>query len=73
MLPIRWDPFKDLGSLQRDFDDLLRKTFGGTLTETGATTSTLSPAINSFVKDNVFHLQAELPGVAPCNESAARA
>ena len=64
MLPIRWDPFRDLGSLQRELDGLLRETFGGALTETGTAAPTLSPVINTFTKDNVFHLQAELPGVA---------
>ena len=64
MLPIRWDPFKDLGSLQRELDGLLRETFGGGLTEAGTAGTTLSPVINTFTKDHVFHLQAELPGVA---------
>ena len=64
MLPIRWDPFRDFGSLQRELDSLLRETFGGALTETGTAMTTLSPAVNSFIKDNVFHLQAELPGVS---------
>lgn len=63
MLPIRWDPFRDFGSLQRELDSLLRETFGGALTETGTAMTTLSPAVNSFIKDNVFHLQTELPGV----------
>ena len=64
MLPIRWDPFRDLGSLQRELDSLLRETFGGAVTETGTTLPTLAPAINSFIKDNVFHLHAEIPGVS---------
>lgn len=64
MLPIRWDPFRDMGSLHRDLDDLLRQTFGGALTETGTAVTTLAPAINTFVKDNIYHLQAELPGVS---------
>ena len=64
MLPIRWDPFRDFGSLPRELDELLRQTFGGALTETGTAVTTLAPVINSFIKDNVFHLQAELPGVS---------
>ncbi len=63
MLPIRWDPFRDFGSLQRELDSLLRETFGGALTETGTAMTTLSPAVNSFIKDNAFYLQTELPGV----------
>ena len=64
MLPIRWDPFRDFGSLQRELDSLLRETFGGALTEKGEAMTTLSPAVNTFIKDDVFHLQAELPGVS---------
>mgnify|MGYP003573256010 FL=1 len=63
MLPIRWDPFKDIGSLQRELDGLLRETFGGGLVDAGTAGTTLSPVINTFTKGNVFHLQAELPGV----------
>ncbi len=63
MLPIRWDPFRDLGSLHRELDNLFRETFGGELTETGAATAAMAPAVNTFIKDNVYYLQAELPGV----------
>lgn len=64
MLPIRWDPFRDFGTMHREFDDLLRQVFGGALTETGTAGNTLTPVVNTFVKENVYHLQAELPGVA---------
>lgn len=67
MLPIRWDPFRDFGSLQRELDGLLRETFGGALAEKGAAMTALSPAVNTFIKNNVFHLQAELPGVTKDN------
>jgi HSP20 family protein len=63
MLPIRWDPFKDLGVLHREIDDLFRRTFGverETEMETGAMRA---PLVNTFVKENVYHIQAELPGI----------
>lgn len=62
MLPIRWDPIRDLSTLQRELDDVMRRVFG-TTRESGTGMLTTTPAINSFVKDGVFHLEAELPGV----------
>ena len=62
MLPIRWDPIHDINTLQREFDDMVRRVFG-TTRDTGGNLKMGVPAINTFVKDNLFHLQAELPGV----------
>lgn len=63
MLPIRWDPIRDLDTLQKELDSLMRRAF--TLQDKEAPTGMLAsaPAINTFVKDGTFHLQAELPGV----------
>ncbi len=63
MLPIRYDPIRELSTLQREMDDLFKRMFGSTRAtgETGLLTT--SPAVNSFIKDGVFHLEAELPGV----------
>ncbi len=63
MLPIRFDPIRELSTLQREMDDLFKRMFGSTRTigEGGALTA--SPAVNSYIKDGVFHLEAELPGV----------
>lgn len=65
MLPIRWDPIRDLNSLQRELDSLMRRAF--TLPHEDAPQGGLAaaPAINTYVKDNTFHLEAELPGVDP--------
>lgn len=62
MLPIRWDPVRDLNTLHREFDDLMRRAFGG-MRQTGEGKLAVTPAINTFIKDGLFHLQAELPGV----------
>jgi len=63
MLPIRFDPIRELSTLQREMDDLFKRMFGSTRAfgETGLLTA--SPAVNSYIKDGVFHLEAELPGV----------
>jgi len=60
MLPIRIDPMRELSTLQREMDDLFRKFFGGGRPEVAGATL---PAINTFIKDGMFHLEAELPGV----------
>lgn len=63
MLPIRWDPFRDIGSLHRELDNLFRGISGGDLTETGGRSMAMAPVVNAFTGDNVYHVQAELPGV----------
>lgn len=60
MLPIRIDPMRELSTLQREMDDLFRKFFGGNRSTVAGTTL---PAINTFIKEGMFHLEAELPGV----------
>lgn len=66
MLPIRWDPFKDLnrelGTLHQEMDELFRRTFGlgRDVPEAG---SMMTLSVNSFVKDGVYHILAEVPGV----------
>jgi len=65
MLPTRWDPFRELargfGTLPREFEELFRRNFGGeegTLSE-----GQRMPLINTYVKDEILHVDAELPGV----------
>lgn len=62
MLPIRLDPMRELGNLQREMDDLVRRFFGGGRSETAGV---IMPAINTFIREGTFHLEAELPGVDP--------
>ena len=68
MLPMRFDPFKsltrELGTLHREMDDLFRKTFGITgETLPAETAGFVSPIVNTYVKDNMFCVEAEIPGV----------
>lgn len=63
MLPIRWDPAREMGSLQREFDDLFHRIFGVTREGGGDLARVTVPAVNSYVKDGVLHIEAELPGV----------
>ena len=63
MLPIRFDPMRELSTLQREMDDLFKRMFGSNREIGESSLLTTSPAVNSYVKDGVFHLEAELPGV----------
>ncbi len=63
MLPIRFDPVRELGTLQREMDDLFKRMFGSNQEIGERNMLTATPTANSFIKDGVFHLEAELPGV----------
>lgn len=63
MLPIRWDPVRDLSTLRREFDDLTRRVFGMTQEEEGGVERLAIPAVNSYLKEGMLHFEAELPGV----------
>ncbi|MDT8444543.1 MAG: Hsp20/alpha crystallin family protein [Desulfuromonadales bacterium] len=63
MLPMRLDPIRELSTLQREMDDLFKRMFSSNreIGDVGMLTAT--PAVNSYMKDGVFHIEAELPGV----------
>jgi HSP20 family protein len=63
MLPVRFDPMRELSTLQREMDDLFKRLFGTGREAGEGGFLTSSPAINSYIKDGIFHLEAELPGV----------
>lgn len=67
MLPTHWDPFRDLSKelnlLHREMDDMFRRTFGVTRDATGECTGLGAPAVNTYVKDQTFYVEVELPGV----------
>jgi len=63
MLPMRWDPMHEITTLQREFDDLFRRIFGMTGEREETAGLVTVPAVNSYLKDGVLHLEAELPGV----------
>jgi len=63
MLPVRFDPMRELSTLQREMDDLFKRIFGSSRTPGEGFFLTATPSVNSYIKDGVFHLEAELPGV----------
>jgi len=64
MLPIRWDPFRDLSSLHKEIDSLFRRSFGALEEPEHGTGMMVSPRLNAFVKDKVYHVEVELPGIS---------
>lgn len=67
MLPMRWDPFRDMSrdlrTLHREMDELFRKTFGTSHDTLPATAVEAPITLNAWIKDQTFHVQAEIPGV----------
>lgn len=66
MLPIRWDPMRELSTLHREMDQLFRRTFGSVMDdkELVGEGRMLTPLVDTFVKEGTYHIRAELPGVA---------
>ena len=59
----RWDPFRDLGSLQDRMNRLFDDTGRGWRSEEPAATTTWSPAVDIFETEGEIVVKAELPGV----------
>ncbi len=57
MAVIRWDPFTALSRLDSEFDDLVRRTWGG------ATPSGFVPSVDMVREGNDVLITLELPGV----------
>jgi len=57
----RWSPLRELQRLRQEFDDLFEQ--GGLFKEWQS--STMRPAIESYVDGDNFTVRVELPGVDP--------
>ena len=60
MLPVLFDPIRNLSTFQREVDDLFRRSFGLSRGEEGVV---FSPIVNAYTKGNKFCIEAEIPGV----------
>jgi len=65
MAIVRWEPFRDLMTTQRDFDRLLREAFSPALAEGEVSTRTWAPPVDIFENGDSLVLKAELPGINP--------
>lgn len=59
----RWDPFRDLMSIQNEMNRLFGRTYGGDVGET--TRGAWTPALDVFETQEKFVITMELPGVSP--------
>jgi HSP20 family protein len=60
----RWDPFRDLMSIQNEINRLFGRTYGGAETGTGAS-GTWVPPLDVFESGDKYVVAVELPGIEP--------
>jgi HSP20 family protein len=63
----KWEPFRELSTVQREMDELFRRTFGSLTSglfrkEWGGQ---WCPDLDCYMKDNKFFIHADIPGVDP--------
>jgi HSP20 family protein len=59
----RWDPFRDLMSIQNELNRLFGRTYAGGESEAGS--GTWMPALDVFETQDKFIVKVELPGLNP--------
>jgi HSP20 family protein len=65
MAIVRWEPFRDLMTTQREFDRLFKEAFSPFFGEGGLSTRTWAPPVDIYETENDIVLKAELPGIDP--------
>jgi HSP20 family protein len=65
MAIVRWEPFRDLMTTQREFDRLFKEAFSPMFNEGELSTRTWAPPVDIYENENDIVLKAELPGVDP--------
>ena len=60
---VRWEPFRDLVTAQRDFERLFREAFSSQHGETELSTRSWAPPVDIYETEDAIVLKAELPGV----------
>ena len=65
MAIVRWEPYRDLVSAQRDFDRLFREAFSPMHGETEVSTRSWAPPVDIYETEDAIVLKAELPGIDP--------
>src|SRR5208283_5215015 len=65
MAIVRWEPFRDLVTAQRDFDRMFREAFTGQLGDAELSTRSWAPPVDIYETEDAIVLKAELPGIDP--------
>ncbi len=63
MAVVKWDPFRDLLSIQDRMNRLFEQTLSRSRAEEGITASTWAPAVDIYETPETIVLKAELPGL----------
>lgn len=63
----KWEPLRELSTIQREMDELFRRTFGSLTTSLFGreTRGAWVPYADCFMKEGNFVIHADLPGVDP--------
>jgi HSP20 family protein len=64
MAVVKWDPFRDLVSIQDRMNRLFEQTLSRSRGEEGVTATTWTPAVDIYETADTIVMKAELPGVA---------
>jgi HSP20 family protein len=65
MAIVRWEPFRDLLTTQREFDRLFKEAFTPLFGEGELSTRTWAPPVDIYETENDIVVKAELPGIEP--------
>ncbi len=65
MAIVRWEPFRDLLTSQREFDRLFKEAFSPMSGETEVSTRSWAPPVDIYETEDAIVLKAELPGIDP--------
>jgi HSP20 family protein len=65
MAIVRWEPFRDLVTAQRDFDRLFREAFSPASGEGEVSTRPWAPPVDIYEDGDRLVLKAEVPGINP--------
>ncbi len=62
---VRWDPFRDLVSIQDELNRLFGRTFAGVETTRPAATGSWMPSMDVYETEDEIVAKLELPGIEP--------
>lgn len=65
MAIVRWEPFRDLMTTQKEFERLFREAFSPMQGETEVSTRSWAPPVDIYETEDAIILKAELPGIDP--------
>ncbi len=62
---VRWDPFRDLVSIQDELNRLFGRTFGGLEPSRASAGGTWMPSLDVYETEDKLVVSADLPGIEP--------